>query len=118
LARLQRPRPVDPHLDADDAKRQVCALASKVDIRAEGLQRDAALLELSRARHRAAAEHAAEADAHAFNVAVGHHLLDRLLEHAAKRHALLKTFGNHVGDNCRVALGERISSISSLISGT
>jgi hypothetical protein len=58
------------------------------------------------------------ADAHALNVAVGHHLLDRLLEHAAKRHALLEALGDHVGHNSGVALGERISSMSSLISGT
>ena len=54
----------------------VGALAVKVDVRAERLQGDAALFEPLGARHRARAEHAGDLDADAFDVAVGHHLLD------------------------------------------
>src|SRR5262249_13466665 len=96
---------VYPHLDADGAERQEGALAGEVDVGAQGLQRHAALLKVLDARHRAAAQHAGEADAHALDVAVGAHLLYRLLEHAAEGHALLQPLGDHVGHYRRAALG-------------
>jgi hypothetical protein len=76
----------------------------EVDVRAEGLERDATLLDLLLAAHLCAAEAARDHDAHALDLADGDDLLDRLLEHAAERHALLKALGDHVGDDRGVSL--------------
>src|SRR3989344_7420504 len=70
---------IDPDFDADDAVREVCGLAGEVDVGTDGLERDAAALDLLLAGHLCAAEAAGNGDAHALHVAVRHHLLHGLL---------------------------------------
>src|SRR6185437_11386170 len=95
---------VDPDLDADGAVRKIRALVREVDVRAERLERDAALFDLLRAAHVRAAETSRNDDARAEHFADRHHLLDGLLEDAAKRHALLEAFRDHERDDGRIGL--------------
>src|SRR3989344_5748436 len=90
---------VYPDFHTDDAVRKVCLLAREVDICAKRLQRHAAALDFFGARHFRAAQASGNANAHAQNVAIGHHLFHGLLEHAAERLALLQAFGDHIGDH-------------------
>src|SRR3990167_748460 len=90
---------VYPDFHTDDAVRKVCLLAREVDICAKRLQRHAAALDFFGARHFRAAQAAGNANAHAQNVAIGHHLFHGLVEHAAERLALLQAFGDHIGDH-------------------
>src|SRR3989344_7927974 len=93
-----------PHLDADDAIGQIGLLVGEVDVRTEGLEWNAALLELLLAAHLRAAEPARDGDAHALALPRCDDLLDRLLQYAAERHPLLKSLGNHRSDDRRIRL--------------
>src|SRR3989344_9545394 len=95
---------VNPYFDTDDSVREVCFLACKVDVGTERLKRYAATFDFLGARHFCSSETTGDTDADSLHVAVGHDLLDCLLQNASECLALLETFGNHVGDNRGLAL--------------
>src|SRR5665213_692851 len=93
---------VDPHLYADDAVRKVGDLLCKIDVGAKCLKRNATTFDLFLARHFGATKTTGNADANSLHVAVGHDLLNCLLEDTAEGLALLQSLGDHVRNDWRL----------------
>jgi len=95
---------VDPDLDADPARGRLGLDEAVVDVRANRVQRDAALGVALRAAHLRAAEAAAALDADALR-AGAHPRGQRALHGAAEADAVLKLLGDRLRDELRVELG-------------
>ena len=95
---------VDPDLDADPAERRLRLAGAVVDVRADRVQRDAALRVALDAAHLAAAETAAALDLHAVG-AGAHRRGERALHRAPEADAVLELLRDRLGDELRVQLG-------------
>ena len=94
---------VDPDLDADHAERGVRFGKSVIDVRAERLQRNGALVILLAARDLSAVETAGNHHLYALDART-HRAADRLLHRAAERHTLFEL----LRDAFRYELGVRV----------
>ena len=95
---------VDPDLDADPAERRLRLDEAVVDVRADRVQRDAALGIGLRAAHLRAAEPAAAGDLDPLRTGTDRRR-ERALHRAPERHAVLQLLGDRLRDELRVELG-------------
>ena len=95
---------VDPDLHADAAVGHLRLGEAVVDVRAQRVQRDAALGVLLRARHLRAAQAATALDLHALR-AGAHGGGERALHRAPERHAVLQLLGDRLRHQLGVELG-------------
>src|SRR5262249_53055800 len=93
-----------PYLHAARAVRRVRSRAREVDVRAQRVQRNAALAVGLEPRHLRAAEPPGAVDADALRART-HRRCDRLLHGAAERHALLELLRDVLGDELSVEVG-------------
>src|SRR5258708_4603544 len=93
-----------PDLDAARAVGRVGGRAGEIDVRAQGVQRDAPLAVRLEARHLRAAEAAGAVDTNAL-CAGAHGRGNRLLHGAAERDALLELLGDVLGHELGVEVG-------------
>src|SRR5829696_1510006 len=94
---------VDPALDADPASRRASLDKAVVDVRADRVQRHAALRVLLRAAHLRAAEPSGALHFHACRTRADRGG-ERALHRAPERHTVLKLLGDRLRDELRVEL--------------
>src|SRR6476660_9678744 len=95
---------VDPHLDADAAEGGAGLVEAVVDLRTQGVQRDATLTVELRAGHLRAAEAAGDLDTDALGAGAGGGL-HALAHRATERHTSRQLLGDALGDELGVDLG-------------
>src|SRR5699024_2439111 len=89
---------VDPHLDADASEGGVGLVGAVIDLRAQGVQRNATLVVTLGAAHLGTAQTTGAHDLDALDLRLAHGGLDGLAHRAAERHAVGQLLGDGLGD--------------------